>query len=66
MTSVYLLGSCLLDSIQKLLQVSALEGCCGLRAGQNSHEMVDGSLQIPQLLEGPAQSVMNVFLYEAP
>lgn len=55
-----------MDSIQELLQVAPLQGCCGLGAGQNGHEMVHRRLQVPKLPVAAPQRVMNVLLYEAP
>lgn len=58
--------SSLLHSIQELLQVAALQGFCGLGAGQDGHEVVHCRLQVPVLPVAAPQSVVNVLLYEAP
>lgn len=55
-----------MHSIQKLLQVSALQGWCSLRAGQHGHEVRNSLWQVPCFPEAASQGVMDVLLDEAP
>ena len=57
---------CLVDSIQELLQVAPLQGCCGLGAGQDGHELLHCRLQVPRLSVAATQGVVNVLFNEPP